>query len=312
MIKEIKFRGITWIDLESPTRSEVDDISRKYKIHPLVVVELTEPSQRSKVDLYKSYIYLILHFPTCQICFGEHKKENLAETQEVDFIIGKDYIITTHYEAIESLEASAARLESEADEAHEDAEGPIHAGFVFYHIMKHIYNSLEEGLHFINSSLKTAEKKIFRGGEKSMVKVLSEINHNLLDFRWALKSHREILASLEDAGLDFFGARFGYHLRAISGEFEKLWNMLGSNRELFLDLRDTNDSLLSIKTNEVMKTLTILAFVTFPLSVFTSLFGMNTDYLPLVGLPGDFWLILGIMIFSVIVMFSFFKYKKWF
>jgi len=60
-----------------------------------------------------------------------------------------------------------------------------------------------------------------------------------------------------------------------------------------------------------MKTLTIMAFVTFPLTLISSVFGMNTTYLPIVGVHGDFWIILGFMCTLAIVFFSYFKYKKW-
>ena len=63
--------------------------------------------------------------------------------------------------------------------------------------------------------------------------------------------------------------------------------------------------------NEIMKILTIMAFITFPLTLFTSMFGMNTIATPIVGRTGDFWIILGIMVIVSAGLFSFFKYKRW-
>ena len=60
-----------------------------------------------------------------------------------------------------------------------------------------------------------------------------------------------------------------------------------------------------------MKILTIMAFITFPLTLFASMFGMNTHTTPIVGYPGDFWIILGIMVIVSAGLFSYFKYKKW-
>jgi len=77
------------------------------------------------------------------------------------------------------------------------------------------------------------------------------------------------------------------------------------------ELRETNNTLLSTKQNEVMKIFTILAFVTFPLSLFASIYGMNTKYIPLVGMKNDFWIVIGMMAFATILMFIYFKYKKW-
>jgi Mg2+ and Co2+ transporter CorA len=60
-----------------------------------------------------------------------------------------------------------------------------------------------------------------------------------------------------------------------------------------------------------MKTLTIMAFVTFPLTLISSVFGMNTSYLPLIGVQGDFWIVIGIMSLLAVSFFIFFRLKRW-
>jgi magnesium transporter len=79
----------------------------------------------------------------------------------------------------------------------------------------------------------------------------------------------------------------------------------------FYDLRKTNDSLLETKQNGFMRVFTILAFITFPLTLFSSMFGMNTAHTPIVGAQYDFWIIVGIMICVSIGFFSYFRYRKW-
>jgi magnesium transporter len=78
------------------------------------------------------------------------------------------------------------------------------------------------------------------------------------------------------------------------------------------ELRETNHALVSTKEGEVMKTLTIMAFVTFPLTLFSSLFGMNATHMPFMGRDYDFWIIVGIMVTIAISFFTYFRYKRWF
>ena len=144
-----------------------------------------------------------------------------------------------------------------------------------------------------------------------MVEKISKINRNLLNFKQSIRLHQDVLSSLEMVGSRFFGEKFSYYLSAISGEYFKIASHLEGNRETVLELRNTNDSLLSTKQNEVMKILTIMAFVTFPLSLIAAIFGMNTVYIPIIGTPGDFWIVMGIMGFATFLMFLYFKRKKW-
>jgi len=61
----------------------------------------------------------------------------------------------------------------------------------------------------------------------------------------------------------------------------------------------------------VMKLFTILAFITFPLMLFTSMFGMNTTHTPILGCQYDFWLIIFVMTSLTVLMYFYFKSKKW-
>ena len=76
-------------------------------------------------------------------------------------------------------------------------------------------------------------------------------------------------------------------------------------------IRDANGAMLNTKQNETIKTLTIMAFITFPLTLFSSMFGMNTTATPILGHPHDFWIIIDIMSGVTVFFFSFFKYKNW-
>jgi len=92
MINKYKHKDVDWIDLENPTPDEVREVVDKYNIDPIVGNELLSPTLRPHVDRYSDYIYMILHFPVAYDTDG--KSHEIKEIEEVDFIIGKDFIIT--------------------------------------------------------------------------------------------------------------------------------------------------------------------------------------------------------------------------
>jgi len=306
MLKKQDYNGLTWLDLEAPTEAEIKQVAEEYQIHPLAMTELGAPSARSKVDLYSDFIYLILHFPICNLCYGKRPAGG-EDTEEIDFIVGQNFLITVHYQPMESLTEFARIFTINYLKEHNHKS---HAGYIFYYLTRHLYGSLSSGLDYVNGVLKKAEQKIFSGEEKAMVQLLASVNRNLFDFRWALKTHRQILESLMVAGQDFFGADFKYYLTALTGEYEKIWNMLEGNRETFLDLRQTNESMLSIKTNEIVKLLTVLAFIFFPITIVIQFFGMNLD-LPWAGRPDSYWLVLALMAIISALMFAWARFRRW-
>ena len=307
MLTRRDYKGLIWIDLESPTEPELAEIASEYKIHPLVIGELTQPSLRSKVDLYSEFIYLILHFPICQIFYGKQTAGS-SDTEEIDFVIGREFLITTHYQPITSIGEFAASFNP--NHLEDRGKDKTHAGLLFYHLVRHLYGVLATGLDYINGVLKQAERKVFADQERAMVTLLAEVNRNLLDFRWALKHHREVLDSLQSVSREFFDDGFHYYLGAVIGEYNRIWAMLESNRETFADLRETNESLLSIKTNETMKVFTVVAVIFFPLALVTQFFGMNVA-LPLADSPYSYYFVLALMLAMLFIMLALAKYRRW-
>ena len=304
MITRHTYKNLTWVDAEAPTLEEIRDLGQEYNLPHLVREELLIKTAHSKVNSYSNLIFLILHFPTAQ----PGLKDELE--QEIDFIVGRDFLITAHYEPIDPLYEFTKRFETQG--ALEKMGLDDHAGYIFYSLIKSLYKTLIAELEKINARLKNIESNVFAGNEGQMVKTISVLNRELLDYRQTLRFHQEIWHSLEISAEKFFGHDFVHYVSSIMGEYNKLNNILSGHRDILNDMRETNDSLLSNKTSETMKTLTIMSFVVFPLTLIASIFGMNMRRLPLVGLPGDFWIVIGIMAVAVTIMFSYFKFKKWF
>ncbi len=309
MIYTRRHKNIIWIDLDSPTRNEVRELIEKYDIDPIVADELLIPTLRSRVDLHDNYIYLILHFPQ-KIKGHKYEKNFNKETQEVDFIIGKNFIITARYGAIDALLEFSKIFE--ANSILDRSNIGKHAGYVFYYMIRNIYKSMYEEIQNMRDKISEYEEKVFSGQEREMVQSLSQMNRLLLYFKESLLFHKEILISFEEAGKKNFEPEFTYYLRAVLGEYYKVQNILESSRDYLSEIRNTNDSLLSTKQNEFMKMIAIITLLTFPTTLISNIFSMNTESTPIVGKMNDFVIIVSMMFLSVAILFLFFKKKRWF
>jgi magnesium transporter len=254
MLTRYTYKNLVWVDLESPTREEIERVREEYKIHPVVVEELYRPSLRAKVESYESYIYMILHFPVLK-----HSHANELN-QEIDFILGKDYIITAHYDTIDSLHKFSRTFE--VTSILDKTMLGQHAGFIFYYMMREMYASLTNELEFVFDSLKGIETRIFRGKEREMVFALSNVSRILLDFRQSTIHHKDMLQSFDEVCPRLYGSEFVPFSKYIRDEYYKVTNTIRSHSELLMELRETNNSLLGTKQSETMKTLTMMAFMT--------------------------------------------------
>ena len=305
MIYKYKYKNTTWVDLESPSHAEIMNTIEEFDLPQIMAEELGTCTLRSKVDYYDrlKLIYLVLHFPVI-----DGGTEHLE--QEIDFVVGKNFLITTRYEKIDPLN-NFSRL-FDRDTFLDKASMGEHAGYLFIHLMRELYRNSLDNLDNINDSLKGVEEQIFKGFQTEAVTVISNTNRKYLNFKQALRHHGEILKSFESAGRDLFGDNFKYSLELISSEHNRVKNTLDVGKEILNDLRDTNDSLLSTKTNQTMKRLTAMTFTLLPITLITGIFGMNVhDSIVFIQDGRDFILVILLMVIVGLSMFVYFKAKKW-
>lgn len=296
MIKQLKYKNVTWIDITKPTREEVENLAKKYKLHDVEAEEILSSSTRSKVDWYESNIYLTLHFSI-----------DKYDITEIDFILGQDFIITTHTEVIQPLAEFAQILDGGADNKKDKG---FHAGHLFYYMIRELYDPLEVELDNINNRLKKIEEKIFAGQEAEMIRSLSHTNQQLLDIKWSLKFHREVLNSLATVAKDFYGGKFDHYMRAVISEYEHIDELVKSNREIFAELHSTNESLITIKNGITMRVLTALAFIFLPVTLIAFIFSMSGSA-PIVEKYLGWHGVILLQIVVALTAASIAKYKKW-
>lgn len=303
MLTRYTHGSVTWIDAESPTHEEVRSLMEEYSLDPLVAEELLTPSMRAKVEDTGNALYLVLHFPAAK------HSHTLSHSQEIDFIVGENYIITTRYDSIDPLHKFSKVFE--VNSILDRSDFGSHGGTMLLYMLSKLYRSVASELDYLDDRLEEAEASVFDGHEKEMVVELSMIARDLLNFKQALISHREVLVSLEAPIETMFGKDGARTLRSVIGDYYRIQTSLSTHSDSLRELRDTNTALLYTKQNETMKTLTIMAFITYPLALFASAFGMNTVHTPIVGHPHDFWIIVGIMTSLSIAVIVFFKFKRW-
>lgn len=293
-----------WVDLHNPTQEEVRGLMEEFSLDPQIAEELLTPTLKPQVDARGGSFYLVLHFPM-------FKKSGtvMERAAEVDFVVGEHYLITTRYEDVDPLHKFSKIFEVNSVLSKSDfgSSGVT----LFYYMLTHLYQSLTDELATIEDRLDDAEEAIFDERGREMVVELSYIGRDLLNLKQSLVPHSEVLDSLTDTMRTMYDGRYREVFERVQSDYYRLRTHVSAQHESLAELRVTNTSLVNTNQNEVMKVLTILAFVTFPLTLFTSLFSMNTVATPIVGVENDFYILLGIMLAAMFLFFAYFKYKKW-
>jgi len=293
MITTQKMGAITWVDALSPTREEILELQKTYNINEEVTRDLMVPTLLPRIDECDKHLYTVLHFPA-----SKHSHRETA--QEIDFVVGKNYLITVRYDTIDSLYLLFKSFE--VGSILMDGNRFTHAYELFFIVIRKMYESVLDELSTIEDRFDTIETSIFDGREKEMVADISRASRILLDFKRTLIPHDEVFGTLQEAGVRQFGKDFSKDVSLISKEYHRARSRIHDDIEALIELRETNNTLLSTKQNEIIKIFTILAFITFPITLVVDIIQAEQNIA---------WILILLLCISVATMFIFFKYKKW-
>ena len=302
-IKTIKTDKITWIDIKKPANEDLKWLKDNFDLHPLILKEILPPLDYPKIDKFDDYLYIVLFYPF----FSRETFQTIPF--ELDIIVSKKYIITIHYKDIVPLKAifDKCNLYPEIKKEYLD-EG---TGEATYRIIREILLACFPKLGHIKQNIDEVEKLIYSQEYKKAIKIISLVKRDIIGFQEIMKPQKLVLENLTEESQPIFGKKFVPYFNSLLNLYQQIDILLETNSKTLSTLDATNESLLSNKTNEIVKLLTIFSVIVFPLTLLAGLFGMNTSYLPIVGNPYDFWIICAIMGVGVIVMLIFFKMKKW-
>lgn len=293
----------TWIDIENPGLSDIEYLKQNFNFHSTVLNEIIPDTIRTKVDAYDDYFYIVLHFPAF------NKEKRTTHSQELDILITKDHIITLHKEILVPLKAVFDKCNIyEEEKIKHMSDGPAR---LLYFMLDNILNASFAELDYISTNIDKAEKAIFQGMEKEMVREISIIKRNILDFRRAIKPQKQILESLNLVINNFFdhSEEFSPFYNDLIGHHLRIWDTMENYKELTESLESTNATLFSSKLNETIRILTIFTAILMPISIIVGIFGMNVT-VPFQNHPQGFLIIISIAIATIFSIYFYFKKKK--
>lgn len=304
MIREIKNGEVTWVNITNPNKEAVHFLRDKFDIAPPILKEFIPPIKRPKVEDYRSYLFIVIHFPVFD---PTTRKTN---STELDIILFRNALITSHCNQFPELKKVFDRCEKDSMAKGYYMEND--AVCALYRILDKLIDTRMPMLDHIDDHIEEIEKKMFTGDERKLLQEIAFVKHDIIGFRKSMKPQRSVLESLARTTFRISPNDYQREITEVIGSNIKVWNTLENHKEMIEALEQTNESIFSHKLNDTMKILTAFSVMVLPLTLIASIFGMNTiDGMPLVENSWGFWIILIIMLTVSLVSFLFFKYKKW-
>lgn len=309
-IQWIRGKSLKWISINNPGKKEVKYLRDHFNFNDSDLEDVISKAQRSKVNRYADHLFIVLLFPVFD------RTSQSIEMTEVDFFVSRDFIITIHRGDLAPITQLFSLCKLNSREKKVCFGGGV--ATLLFQLLDRLWNYTFPMLDHISLSINDIEHKIFSGEAKQLLKDILRVRQNIIAFRTIMQPHRNVLLKLIESHSSkhllqiLQTAEDEVRFRDLTDRVKEIWETLSALKENIEALAGTNQSLISFRTSNIMKTLAIISAVAFPMSVTTSLFGTNARHLPFMGEPWDFWFIVFLLSIVFFVMMMFFYKKKWF
>gem|GEM_PF-476312 len=295
-----------WIDIELEPGAGTDhpalrQLAEKFDLHPVILKELTSPSPRARVENFGSYLFLAIQFPVYD------ERNFVSRRAEVDFVIRRDAVVTVHYEKLHALDFAAHQRRLGREKGLAGAPGLE----ITYGLLSHFFAFNQRQLRHISDKVESIGKELFTGTNRELLTRIAYLKRDISEYRVIFNPLGSLLTSLKAEGVRFFGEGSEPYLDDMHGEFLRISQELEDYRSAVLDYEVTNDQLMNAKNGDVMRVLTMMSFVTFPLVLVAALFAVRLDGVPFIDHQHGFWILIGLMFLLATSFFLYFKHKRW-
>jgi len=301
-MESLTWGDLTWVNIEGATERETEYLAQNYPFHPLDLDDCLSRIQRPKIDEYKDYLFLVFHFPI----FNEAVRVTTPSQLSV-FISGK-YLITLHKGELKPL----VKLfrECQIDEESRQEYFSQGSGYLLYRIIDRLVDYSLPILNKVGDNIENVEDNIFSNGVRGAIREISMLRRDIISFRRIIWPMRAVIGTLEPKIRHFTKMNMAVYFGDVTDHLDKIWDALDEYKEVIEGLNDTHDSLVTNRTNEVMRMLTIIATILLPITVVAGIFGMN---IPLPFQNSNYSLLFVFLICLVIVsgMLYFFRRQHW-
>src|SRR6476660_6338312 len=301
-VEIVEAPGLRWINIERPRPVDQAWLEERFEFHPLDYEDVRSRHQRPKVDEYDDYLFIVLHFPRYD------KRVSRLHAAEVDIFVGPDCLITLPNEPLQPTEYLFERCRTNED-VRDDifAKGP---GYLLYKIVDDAVDASFPMLAKMGNKLERIEEDIFEGKGEDVVRDISNVKQEIINFRKVVRPQRAAFRDLERTKTRYIADDLDIYFDDIVDASERIWDMLENYKEVVEALEETNESAISHRSNEVFRILTAFSVIFLPLTLIASIWGMN------VHVPGQnntpaFYAVLAFMLVVLGGLLALFRRRGW-
>jgi magnesium transporter len=292
-----------WYQLEDAHDPKLDELAKRYNLHPLHLEDARSEDESVKVDSGSSYTFAVLK-PVRLVPDPDNPGEQMPSFSPIDIFAGKDFLITISDPTCPTSEQALQRARRDGDDEHPAKMLSL--------ILDTIVDLYFPAIDHFDDRIDELEDKVFDDPSPAILQSVFAIKRELIDLRRVLVNTRDASLHLQRDPNTIIDAEHQPYVRDTYDHVARLLDSIETQRDLLNNTLDIYLSSVANRTNEVMKVLTVLGTIALPALAISGIYGMNLKGLPFEDSPyGAEW-IFGITLVSTLALLYILRRLKWF
>ncbi len=292
---------VTWINIDGLGDLNILRIlGKRFNLHPLALEDVLDTGQRPKVEQFDDYLFIVV-----KMLYLDPEREIGGE--QVSMFLGKTFLITLQEEPERDVFGPVrGRIRS--------GKGRIrHAGsdYLAYALLDSIIDHYYPVLESIGTEIDAIEDELIENPLARPVGSLHEHKRTLTQIRrmvWPLRDVTSLLLH-EEPGL--IRPETKVYLRDCYDHSVQLMDLVESYRDVLSGLTEVHISSIGLRTNEIMRVLTVITVIFIPLTFIAGVYGMNFTHMPELAQPYGYFACLLLMLSVAVGQILYFKKRRW-
>ncbi len=304
--KEFQFNNPTvssrWIDVTGLHQTEaLKKIGADLKIHSMILADIANTEHSPKIQFHDEIIFIELKI------LKYNNIDTSLDSEQLSLVLGQNYVASFRETDSGIFDFIKDRITGTGIKVNKYSPGYIH-----YTLIDAVVDKYYEVLESIGEEIENIEEEVLEKPQPIHIEKIHHLKRNLIFLRKATWPLREIIKKIEITQSKLLDDENDIYIKDLYDHIIQIIDTIETQREILAEMLDIYLSSVSYKLNEIMKVLTVISTIFIPLTFISSIYGMNFRFMPELEMRYGYFVIMGFMFLSGLVMLMLFKKKKWF
>ena len=298
-----------WVDLENATPEEAKAVLEDvFHFHPLSVEDCVAVSPSPKVeeynpkdeDRFSPYLFMVIH------AVDYSRKDGVFATSELNFFLGKNYLVTYHTVPLRSIQSTEERCLKSTVHVARAPDRVAHT------LLDGIVENYKPALEELSFEISEIENQVIENPTAQTLNKIIQIKKEVLHLRQIIGPQREVLARFAKGEFKLIRPHLVPYYRDVYDALFHISELAQSYTDSLTGLLHVYLSMSSNQTGEIVKVLTMITVITTPLMIVGTWYGMNFEGMPELKWKYGYELAMGLTLVSTLATLWWFRKRRWF